>query len=974
MPNFYYFQERGGEEKWKPVPASMLAQLIAETQPMFVTALGVSKLVEEMSHEDQLKLKYDGPLYFDWDSEDSELVTEKVNQFLDKLVDMKVNLEACRLYATGGRGYHLEIPTRMFIDKPDKAGVVQLASVYREMALQLAVDTLDLRVYSGMRGRMWRQSNVDRGGGRYKVPITITEMREMTPEMYFTLTCSPRPAIEVEKAELCMDLTVLYQTAFQRVEDNLKKRGKIKPDPSAREKALGPTVELMMEGVGIKPGTGFQVLSLQLAIVAQTARWSEHELVEKCAGLIARHESDGRRYATAEQRSEELRRMWRYMQGNPCYEFSVGALKNVLDHAAPDLDSIPATKEEIKQVIAEDANDPVEEMDEYGDVARGITLNRYGVWMDTADGKKRICAVSFRDSALLVSMDLSQIVGYQTRVLVNGRDVGIQTLELEVFSGLVQFNRFVAKYGHSFQGTDVQVRTVMMRFVEQAKKKGTSYYIVKREGMDLVHIPNHENTLFHTPFLVWADSHGVHVQPDIKATGLDLMFAGYPDPRGVFKTDIGAAPGLGDWLVEGNNKASMIECLTNLMTCQRPELLGKFLGWYTACFWKPMFQKAYGKFPLLHVNGAAGAGKSDMTRSMANMFTYQVDPKITSPGSTTFAISSFVAGSASLPVIIDEYKPHVMDSHVLEKLRALFRDAYNQTETNRGGGTREQDDYRVLNSTQLSAPIVFIAEATESEAAIMERVVLATVVTPEPHLKLLWYKRFQTFRKNKQYLGILGQYLALDIVQEYSVERLRTEFDALYEEAQNRYMLSEADLQKDLNSDEMREKTNAKERTVYNHCVAKFGFQRLRALIEEVLPNAELSSAMRELEDGIYTRMVDLQATTTPEIIRTLDMISSMSYSEDKDKGDAIRHGKEYALVDGMLELDARTSYGKYRMHMAAMRSQPLFGSELSFVAALQEVPAYVKRGTGQVLQRPGIFTLRIDDLMRAGVPVFSSK
>ena len=38
------------------------------------------------------------------------------------------------------------------------------------------------------------------------------------------------------------------------------------------------------------------------------------------------------------------------------------------------------------------------------------------------------------------------------------------------------------------------------------------------------------------------------------------------------------------------------------------------------------------------------------------------------------------------------------------------------------------DDYRSLYSTQLSAPMVVIAEAAEEEAAVMERVVLCTVV------------------------------------------------------------------------------------------------------------------------------------------------------------------------------------------------------------------------------------------------------
>jgi len=45
------------------------------------------------------------------------------------------------------------------------------------MAYKLYVDTLDLRVYSAKRGRMWRTPNVQRENGKYKVPISLGEAR-----------------------------------------------------------------------------------------------------------------------------------------------------------------------------------------------------------------------------------------------------------------------------------------------------------------------------------------------------------------------------------------------------------------------------------------------------------------------------------------------------------------------------------------------------------------------------------------------------------------------------------------------------------------------------------------------------------------------------------------------------------------------------------------------------------------------------
>jgi hypothetical protein len=597
--------------------------------------------------------------------------------------------------------------------------------------------------------------------------------------------------------------------------------------------------------------------------------------------------------------------------------------------------------------------------------------------MDTADGKKRICALSFQASAVLMSIETCQIVGYETTVLVNGRPVGHQSLELDVFSSLTQFNRFAARYGHSFQGLDAHVRITMMRFVEQAKKKGEMRYIVKREGLDIVSIPHHENPAYHKPFLVWADSHNVLMQPDIAEEGLELSFVGFPDPRGVFRTDLAQAPALKTFLESPVNAKQLKDCLMNLMTCQRSELIAKYLGWYTSCFWRQLFHAAYGKFPLLHVNGAAGAGKTDMTVSIANLFYYRQEPKVTSPGSTLFSMQQYCSASSSLPLLIDEYKPHEMDGKVRNAMRAMFRDAYNQRDVARGGGTRESDDYRVLHTTQLSAPIVFIAEATEDEAAVMERVVLATVVRPAPQLALTYLHRFQAFRKDKHLLGILGQYLATDIVTESTIESFREEFDALYDTATKKFMINEDDLKGGVSEEELREKQNAKERSVFNHTVAMFGLKKLRALLKLALNDSDLDEKFKELEGGIYSRMGDLQSTTKPEVIRVLDTISSMTYSVDNDSQMAVRLGHEYAISEeqgypeGILEIDVRTAYMRYRAYMKSAGSNPLFSDWNAFSYALSDSPAFLRRDVGS-LGRPGTYLMDNQQLQRLGVDPFN--
>jgi hypothetical protein len=980
---FHYYQIAGGEEQWEPVPAGHLDKIRA-LQPMFVTVLAVSKLVADLSHEEKLKLAYAGPFYVDWDSKDEVLVIEKVNAFLDKLVDLGVDLEMCRLYATGGRGYHLEVPQDLFMDKIPKNGYIGLPAVYREMALKLCVDTLDLTVYSSGRGRMWRQPNVKRTNGRYKVPVTVQEMREMTPELNQALTSAPRDPLPVRSPELCVKLSVEFSACAQKVEELLKKRAKFKPDPALREKATSHSILYAMAGIGIKPGVGFHQLALQLASAAVTAGWTEERLVEECEGLINNHQSDGDRYNSPAKRREELARMHRYVSGNICYEFSIGAIKVLLDHPAVDLDGIAASKEEVQEVITESAAQREMEVtgevqqDEYHDVARGITLNKHGVYMDTEFGKKRICSVSFANARVLMSCSDSQIIGYDSDILVNGARIGNQTLELDVFSGLVPFNRFASKYGHAFQGSDAQVRTVMMRFVEQSKKNRKVSYVVTREGLDIIQIGGHPQERLQLPFMVWADNNGVMLEPEAAATEVTLKFAGFPDPRGVFRSDIAKAPQLASWLQVPGNKPLLRETLHNMLTCQRPEVLGKLIGWYTACFWKQLFQKMYGKFPLLHVNGPAGLGKTELNIALASLFFYQNEARPLSPGSTNFAIVQHLTASSSIPLILDEYKPHEMRKERHDSLKALFRDAYNQRDVVRGGGSRDSDDYRSLQFTQLAAPLAFIAEAAEEEAAVMERVVLVTLARPPQSQGVKNYARFQAFQRHHQLLGILGQYLAGEVLNETTFDSFVTDFDEVYNAARKRFMLSEENLAAGLSDEELLERQNTKERPVFNHAVAMYGFRQFRKLVTAALgADAELDDLMTEMEDGVYARLADLHAATTPEYVKVLREIAAMSYTVDSERPEAIRRGTEYGLVQlgarSCIEIAVRTAYTHYRMYCRGAQINPLFGGAEAFAHAIQDSPAFIKKGTGEVLKMPGVYTFDVEELARLGVDLFKS-
>lgn len=983
---YSYYQVSGGEEVWKPVPMQMRAEIESTQSPRYFTVLAVSEMVEDLPREDRDKLRHFGPLYFDWDCNDISTATVQALKLLSGLEERGFNIGMAKLFATGGRGYHCEIPMECFMAKVPKTGILHLPVFYKEMALALAVDHLDLAIYSAGRGRMWRATNVKRENGRYKVPVSWTELKEMTPERYAEITSTPRAAPTILPPKQALDLTLAYDKSVQTVTTKIgKRRKKGTTDNTILRKSTLPSLTALLNNRGVKPGTGFQKLSLQLGILADAMGWDENQLIEKSAGLLASHDGDGNRYNTPEKREAELVRMHRYTHENPCYEFSIGALKSLMSHDAPDLDGIPVTEAEVEANIAGADSKPADSAeqapsdapagDAYNDIAAGLTLTKYGVYVNTEEGgKKRICALSFDDVLILRDTEKSAVSCYQATVLVNGKSAGTQTLELDTFSGLQAFNKFAARYAHIMQGSDAHVRSLHMRIAQQAMANDKVRYVAKREGLDVLSIPGHEEVELQKPFIVWADNRGVMMEPRAAASSVTMSFQGYPDVRGVYRTDLSDAPELADW-AETPKREDFRKALHSFIGCQKNDVIGNYLGWYTACFYRMIFNKVYQKFPLLHVNGGAGGGKTEMNRAMLSLFYFNQDPKELTPQSSLFAIQQHMSASASIPLLIDEYKPHEMPPDLHSKLKLLWRDAYNNREITKGGGNRDSEDFRSLNQTQISAPVCFVGEVMEEEPATMERVVLVTVVRPPSSVALQWYAKFMHFVGEKQSMAVIGRFLAGDIVQNYSLEKLKTEFDLMYNEAQAKYMLTAQDLSDGISDEAMRRKQGAKQRTVYNFTVSLFGLRQFKRIIDMIYGEAEFAESFRHLEEAVYSRMTDLLPATQAEYLKVLNTFASMSYEEAESSSQLVR-GLDYALIDlggkEAIEFSMRRCYHKYRIHCRNISYRPLFSGDPAFLHAMRDSTALLEQGGSHKIQAPGgTFVFDMNELRKLGVDNF---
>ena len=526
--------------------------------------------------------------------------------------DLQVNPYALRIFATGGKGFHVLVSPNNFLTKAPAKGLPLLPTIFKEIAYKLAVKSLDLRVYTARKGRKFRQPNIERPNGKYKVPVTydaLVQMAELAKtdhqaarEQYDQLCSAPSDYhfIEEENPVLAPGLMAMFDECKTKVQSMQRSR-KVKP---VRLPEHLPSFEMLLRGEGVKPDVGFHQIALQAAITAHATGMPLASFLANAAGLCENHDSDGYRYNTPSKRRAELARMFDYTEDNPCYEYSAGAVGSLLTHPAMDMRGVEMTEDE---VLA----DMEFGMDEYSDEYEhaGLTLTASGAYVATEHGQKRILAMGFEDVTEMVSADTGSVSTVSASVKVGGKAMGVKVMDLANFNSVANMNKMVMPLGQAFMGNDNHARGLYMRLVEKARKGKRRMYALSREGLDYINLPFHEKEELRNDFLVWGDCERVITQPNVAAAEVNFKFIGFPMERGQFQTDLSQAPPLVEWLSDPENKERMRRTMHALFSAQDPSYYGKIIGWMIACMYRMMFHKAYSKFPLLHVNGAAGAGK-----------------------------------------------------------------------------------------------------------------------------------------------------------------------------------------------------------------------------------------------------------------------------------------------------------------------------------------------------------------------------
>jgi len=901
---FYQTEDKG---KWHLALASERNNLVKSKGAKLISALDVDNdFSTQLTADETLSLKQHGDMFFDFD-DDLEVCIEQFKKFLVLLQSKGVDLNQCRLYATGGRGFHAFLPMQMYMVKIAPCGVPNLVHIYREMAHALWVDSMDGRIYSSKKGRQLRCNNVLRSNGKYKVQITADEAMSMTLEMYESLCSSPRNELPVDQAKFNPDLSLIYTVAKDKVNKGAAKRKGKKPtsDALARFKGEWPeTLQMVLNGVGLKDDVGWNYCALQLSAAAAALGKKTEDVIKDAEQLIQSHKGDSSRYNTPEKRRRDLRDMLEYLAENPTYEFSVGGILSLI---SPELR--PSCDIALGEYVPEQKSESEsgQEKEDEEDPTAPIQVNKNGVFVRTDDGYKRICDLGMEKPIGMCGTN-GEHIGYELTITLDGKSHGKKFLPMNAFTSKGSMNNWTLTMGASMKGSDVQTSSLADIFRKTSKQ---TIYAVEREGIDVVTRPGATGKDDYD--IIWASPLGVVCNnPEVS-----YRYHGVYTEKGTYKSDLMAAPALS---VEDE------DFVRDLLSINTSPNLAKMIGWFSAAFLTQLIRRKFKRFPSLQVFGQAGSGKSMTVILLNHMHYYLVEPRQFSvAGQTMFPLITAVATSASLPLVFEELKARQLSKHAKDFLQGLLRSNYTADQYSRGGLSRDRSQ-RDLTVTDYNnaAPCLFVGEAMEDQSAILERCVVVALSKTDRSGKA---EPFERCLENATKMGHIGKALAISAMAT-DLDQLHLQVTQNFREITGKVGLAMAD---------------DATRPSFNLAITLTGLDFFRDTLQQVFGDT-FDERLQELRESITDNVMDSIPKNMSEASRVLDTMAALSRHADPKY--QIVAGTDYILSqDGKyIDIKLRNVFDRYVQYQRSLGMEVLFDTHNTFQVSLGNYGGTVQR------------------------------
>ena len=433
----------------------------------------------------------------------------------------------------------------------------------------------------------------------------------------------------------------------------------------------------------------------------------------------------------------------------------------------------------------------------------------------------------------------------------------------------------------------------------------------------------------------------------------DYMFVNSANREGIFGSKLLDVP------IPDANTPDFLHTVKALLNINgNAYTMGVLLGWFTACLVRqPLLKTKYiTNFPVLQIVGQAGSGKTTQLRAIMKMFPCTHDDVISASAASIFGINSFISGSSTLPVVLDEYKPQNLTKTRTADLKAIILECYTPDGMKpKGGGTSSDSHYSTLNVQRGAGPLALITELLDtSQTAIIERSVVAEFSKANIYNRR---EHIEVVQRNHRQISMIGRYM----VEKLLNTELEPQIDA-YESI------------KDLATSKFKSKGN--DRIVLNAAMVLYGLAFFQECLVEIFPEeAEITQRLDAIRESLldpHNWILDAEA----EVSKLLSQLANFTFKRGVIGDRDILVKDTHYIFDNrngrqVLLLDVDTAFTEYRQYMLKMQLAPAFESVGGMTHALKHSVACVGVETHPRLGDVAIFD--VEKMMEEGISEFKS-
>ena len=662
------------KEKWQITPEDQIP-----VDAKYESVLYVKYRAEDVEASGEPQ-EYWGPMYLDLDSSDLLIALADMREILTYL-DLGFNLQEpnYRIYASGGKGFHLEINPYLFMDGKSK---LALPLRYRAIASRILQDLggnvcIDMGVYSQGKGRQWRRANVKRENNNYKVWLPRAQFDALTVEILEDLVTRPGefpPAFEkVKPNEL---LKSMFDSTKKMVE--MAKPSKPVPDNIIKDTETPECVTKLAQNKDVKGNVNSNLIAMQAISYGIARGWNIDQIVSYNREFISTYRST--QYKTPAAFEDHFRGLFDYAAEAPD-KFKFGC-KMMLSC----VDSVDCNSCQIK-TGEEDAA-----------IVENILAKSGEYWYipdNPDDMPRRLSNFTIDWKSITVREKFTEDRPILDIIVSSDKEKRHMLIKDEVFASKQMFAKLMPM-DFAYFGTDKDLQMLKLAILHASSPKK---------------ITEIEYTGLYWKKDEW---HFVTKEGSMSLSGtLDMI-----------KTTTGAAEAAKTRLNFDEDRSprpdEIIKYFDTVTDINVTSVVVPLLTWFCGAFFSPHCMTMNEPAPSLFVTGAHGAGKTQTMLQFYRLFAPE-RPSFPSISSTTaFSMNKFCSSTNLMPLIFDEFKPAANTSKRGEEgqVSQAIRASYNKSFESRGTKNR------TVEETPFLAPIGFIGEQQINEGAVQDRIVL----------------------------------------------------------------------------------------------------------------------------------------------------------------------------------------------------------------------------------------------------------